>query len=175
MPMSGRPRGTSEIVAFVSYDLAVWVGARPRSDADASLVYEQMMERMEAGEPQAEPSQASAPTSRRFFSDGRTSRTTQTRTRHGRTDHSWQTLSATPSTSRWCGAELRRLRLSRHDLPRSTDWFATTPSRRPCAPFRRRRQVVARGSAAIDLDPAGPRAAVPRSVCAVTRRRDRAP
>ena len=56
--MTGRLRGTSVTVAFVSYDLAVWVGAPPRSDADASSVYEQMMERMEAGEPEVEPSPA---------------------------------------------------------------------------------------------------------------------
>ena len=42
----------------MSYDLAVWVGAPPQSDAAASSVYEQMMERMEAGEPEVEPSPA---------------------------------------------------------------------------------------------------------------------
>ena len=42
----------------MSYDLAVWVGARPRSDADASSLYEQLMERMEVGEPDVEPSPA---------------------------------------------------------------------------------------------------------------------
>ena len=56
--MTGRLRGTSVTVAFVSYDLAVWVGAPQQSDADASSVYEQMMERMEAGEPEVEPSPA---------------------------------------------------------------------------------------------------------------------
>jgi hypothetical protein len=50
--------GTSATVAFVSYDLAVWVGARPRSDADASSVYKQMMERMDGGESEVEPSPA---------------------------------------------------------------------------------------------------------------------
>jgi hypothetical protein len=42
----------------MSYDLAVWMGARPQSDADASSVYERLMDRMEAGEPEAEPSPA---------------------------------------------------------------------------------------------------------------------
>lgn len=40
----------------MSYDLAVWVGLRPQSDAEASAVYERLMDRMDAGEPDAEPS-----------------------------------------------------------------------------------------------------------------------
>ena len=42
----------------MSYDLAVWVGARPQSDSDASAVYERLMDRMEAGDAEAEPSPA---------------------------------------------------------------------------------------------------------------------
>ena len=42
----------------MSYDLAVWIGARPKSDSDASSVYEQLMDRMEAEGSNAEPSPA---------------------------------------------------------------------------------------------------------------------
>ena len=35
----------------MSYDLAVWEGDRPVTDADALTVYQQVMDRMEAAEP----------------------------------------------------------------------------------------------------------------------------
>jgi hypothetical protein len=40
----------------VSYDLAVWVGARPPSDTDASSIYERLMDQMEAEEIETNPS-----------------------------------------------------------------------------------------------------------------------
>lgn len=40
----------------MSYDLAVWEGTRPESDEAAGLLYEQLMDRMEAGHADAEPS-----------------------------------------------------------------------------------------------------------------------
>ena len=58
LPVTRAATRHSATVAFVSYDLAVWVGARPKSDFEASSVYEQMMERMEVGEPEVEPSPA---------------------------------------------------------------------------------------------------------------------
>jgi hypothetical protein len=44
------------MVSRMSYDLAVWVGRRPESDEAASVAYEQLMDRMEAGDFDAEPS-----------------------------------------------------------------------------------------------------------------------
>lgn len=40
----------------MSFDLAVWCGERPASDAAAAAVYEDLMDRMEAGEFEMEPS-----------------------------------------------------------------------------------------------------------------------
>ena len=40
----------------MSFDLAVWEGTRPESDEAASVVYEQLMDRMEAGGVETEPS-----------------------------------------------------------------------------------------------------------------------
>ena len=40
----------------MTFDLAVWEGARPESDKAASVVFEQLMDRLEAGAFDAEPS-----------------------------------------------------------------------------------------------------------------------
>ena len=42
----------------MSYDLVIWEGTPPESDADASLVYARLTERMESIEPQEQASQA---------------------------------------------------------------------------------------------------------------------
>ena len=39
----------------MTFDLAVWVGARPESDEAASTVYEELMNHLEAGEATEEP------------------------------------------------------------------------------------------------------------------------
>lgn len=58
MARASGQQGAHETLAFMTYDLAVWVGARPGSDADASLVYERLMDQMETGGSETDPSPA---------------------------------------------------------------------------------------------------------------------
>jgi len=45
-----------ESVAPMSYDLAVWVGEQPASDAEASAIYQRLMDDMESGVTDSPPS-----------------------------------------------------------------------------------------------------------------------